>query len=55
MCPIYTLRLTAPVSRFFSTGVEGVINFCQGDIERKFVTGVLPAIGWTRNFKLLLS
>ena len=42
-------------SRFFSTGLEGTINFCRSDIERKFVNGVLPAIGWKMNFKLLLS
>ena len=41
--------------RFFSTGLEGTINFSRSDIERKFVTEVLPAIDWKMNLKLLLS
>ena len=54
MCPICTPYLAAPISRFFSTRVEGKINFCWGDIERKFVTGVLPGSGWKMNVNLLL-
>lgn len=42
-------------SRFFSTGLEGTINFSRSDIEIKFVTLVLPAIDWKTNLKLLLS
>ena len=46
---------TAPVSRFFSTGVEGTIIFYLGEIERKFVISVLSGIDRKVNFNLLLS
>ena len=46
---------TAPVGRFFSTGVEGTIIFYLGEIERKFVISALPGIDWKVNFNLLLS
>ena len=55
MCPIYTPCLTALESRCFSTEVGGAIIFCQGEIERKFVTGVLRGIGWKMNFNSFLS
>ena len=41
MCPIYTSCFTAPVSRFFSTGVGDTTIFYWDEIERKSVSGVL--------------
>ena len=46
MCPVYTLYLTALISKFYSTGVGGKIIFCRDEIEKKFVAGVL-GLKWT--------